>query len=54
MVGQAQRQYEEEEWENIDAANELKKQGHDPVCAAAMAWTGCACTCTNWLANREG
>jgi len=55
MVGEAQMQYEEEEWEQIEAANELLKQGHARDCAAAMAWTGVECICTpgDWLANRK-
>ena len=55
MVGEAQRQYEVDEWEKIEAANELLRQGHARDCAAAMAWVGAECICTpgDWLANRR-
>ena len=55
MIGQAQRQYEEEEWEKIEAANELQRQGHTLQCAAGQVWCKAKCDCKpgDWLANRE-
>lgn len=55
MIGTAQMQYEEEEWDKIQRAKELQREGHTLQCAAVMAWVGAECSCVpgDWLANRK-
>jgi len=55
MIGEAQMQYEEDEWEKIEEANELQRQSHTLQCAASQVWCNRLCTCKpgDWLANRE-
>ena len=41
----AQAQYEEEEYDNLELAKDLQRQGHSLQCAAEMAWRGANCSC---------
>lgn len=54
-IGNAQMQYEDEEWDKIQEALGLQEQGHAPLCAAKQVWCNAKCSCFpgDFLANRE-